>query len=104
ADGKPCFTISDSGEGQTPRMMPRTLLSLPTEKSNKLRIPFVQGKFNMGSTGVLKFCGHRNLQLILTRRNPAIVKLATGSSSDSAWSFTIVRREDPEGGRRSSIY
>ncbi len=104
ADGKPCFTISDRGEGQTPGMMPRTLLSLPTEKSNKLRIPFVQGKFNMGSTGVLKFCGHRNLQLILTRRNPAIVKLAEGSSSDSAGSFTIVRREDPEGGRRSSIY
>lgn len=103
-DGKPCFTISDCGEGQTPMAVPLTLLSLPTEKSNKIRIPFVQGKFNMGSTGVLKFCGHNNLQLILTRRNPAIVNLTTGNDSDSAWSFTIVRREDPEGGRRSSVY
>jgi hypothetical protein len=103
-DGKPCFTISDSGEGQSSAAVPLTLLSLPTGKSNKVRIPFVQGKFNMGSTGVLKFCGHNNLQLILTRRNPAIVKRTTGNDSDSDWSFTIVRREDPEGSGRSSIY
>ena len=51
----PCFTISDAGEGQTPRSMPVTLLSL--DKKNKLRIQFVQGKFNMGGTGVLQFCG-----------------------------------------------
>src|SRR6266403_3336934 len=103
-DGKPCFTISDCGEGQTSAAVPLTLLSLPTGKSNKVRIPFVQGKFNMGSTGVLKFCGHNNLQLILTRRNPVIVKLTTGNDSDSDWSFTIVRCEDPEGSGRSSIY
>ena len=53
-EGNPCFTISDCGEGQTPEMMPYTLLSLVRE--NKLRIPFVQGKFNMGGTGALKFC------------------------------------------------
>lgn len=51
--GNPCFTISDSGEGQTPDRMPETFLSLT--KSNKLRIPFVQGKFNIGGTGALKF-------------------------------------------------
>ena len=102
--GYPCFTIADSGERQTPEKMPETLLSL--NKSNKLRIPFVQGKFNMGGTGVLKFCGVRNLQLIVTRRNPAVL----GDSSrfdhptDNQWGFTIVRREDPEGGRRSSVY
>src|SRR5258708_20081366 len=68
-EGKPCFTISDHGEGQTPDRFPDTLLSL--NRSNKLRIPFVQGKFNMGGTGVLKFCGRNNLQLVLSRRNPA---------------------------------
>jgi|SRR6516164_1026093 hypothetical protein len=41
-----CFTVSDNGEGQTPDKMPYTLLSL--DRSNKLRVPFVQGKFNMG--------------------------------------------------------
>ena len=40
-DGDPCLTITDQGEGQTPRKFPDTLLSL--EKSNKLRIPSVQG-------------------------------------------------------------
>ncbi len=100
--GNPCFTISDQGEGQTPEMMPATLLSLT--ESNKLRIPFVQGKFNMGGTGAFKFCGHHGLQLIVTRRNPVIVGDNYDHDSDSQWGFTVVRREDPEGGRRSSVY
>ena len=101
-EGNPCFTISDCGEGQTPEMMPRTLLSL--DRTNKLRIPFVQGKFNMGGTGALKFCGRHNLQLILSRRNPVIIKGNLLHPSDSQWGFTIVRREDPSEGRRSSTY
>lgn len=101
-EGKPCFTITDSGEGQTPESMPDTLLSL--NKSNKLRIPFVQGKFNMGGTGVLKFCGKNNLQLIVSRRNPAVLGTQSSHASDDHWSFTIVRREDPNDGRRSSVY
>jgi hypothetical protein len=100
--GNPSFTISDSGEGQTPEKMPETLVSLA--RSNKLRIPFVQGKFNMGGTGVLKFCGTHNLQLIVSRRNPEILSGKLEHTSDLQWSFTIVRREDPEGNRRSSVY
>ncbi len=64
---RPNYTVFDSGEGQTPGDMPDTLLSL--SKSNKLRIPFVQGKFNMGGTGVLPFCGTRNFQLVISRRS-----------------------------------
>ncbi len=101
-EGNPSLTISDCGEGQTPEMMPHTLLSLV--KSNKLRIPFVQGKFNMGGTGVLKFCGRYNLQLIVSRRNPAILNGKLAHPFDSKWGFTIVRREAPEGNRRSSIF
>jgi hypothetical protein len=101
-EGNPCFTISDCGEGQTPEMMPNTLLSLVRE--NKLRIPFVQGKFNMGGTGALKFCGQHGLQLIVSRRNPAILKDKIDHPSDMHWGFTIVRREYPEGSRRSSVY
>ena len=99
--GKPCFTIADSGEGQTPDMMPETLLSL--DKSNKLRIPFVQGKFNMGGTGILKFCGRHNLEFVLSKRNPSIVG-SSATSPDSQWGFTVVRREDPSGLARSSVY
>lgn len=101
--GKPCFTISDCGEGQTPENMPFTLLSLNTGKGNKVRIRFVQGKFNMGSTGVLQFCGDNNLQLIITRRNPALVE-NNAQLSDHQWGFTVVRRENPEGGGRSSVF
>lgn len=101
--GNPSFTIADSGEGQTPEDMPYTLLSL--NRSNKLRIPFVQGKFNMGGTGVLKFCGKRNLQFVLTRRNPMILSTNMDSHIDrNKWGYTVVRREDPEGNRRSSVY
>lgn len=103
AKKRPCVTIADAGEGQSPRLMPDTFLSI--DKSNKLRIPFVQGKFNMGGTGVLQFCGRSNLQLIVTRRNPAIVK-AMAETDDTAelWAFTVVRRETGKGGVKNSTY
>jgi len=101
-EGDPCLTIADQGEGQTPRKFLDTFLSL--EKSNKLRIPFVQGKFNMGGTGVLEFCGQQNLQLILSRRSPRILNGKFDHPTDEEWGFTIVRREDPSSNRRSSCY
>jgi hypothetical protein len=81
--------------------MPDTFLSL--SKSNKLRIPFVQGKFNMGGTGVFQFSGHNNLQLIISKRDPAVAKFESDESKDY-WGFTVVRREDPSERRRSSAY
>ena len=59
---QPCYSIIDKGEGQNPSRMADTFLSL--NDSNKLRIPFVQGKFNMGSTGALQFCGENNITII----------------------------------------
>lgn len=99
-DGRPCFTIADAGEGQTPDSMPDTLLSIG--KSNKLRIPFVQGKFNMGGTGILKFCGRYNLELVISKRNPSIRQNA--QMPDPHWGFTIVRRENPADSARNSVY
>src|SRR5207302_4240472 len=46
-----CLTIADQGEGQSPSRLPVTILSLNAK--NKQRIRFVQGKFNMGGSGVL---------------------------------------------------
>lgn len=82
-----------------PGSFPDTFLSI--DKSNKLRIPFVQGKFNMGGTGALKFCGY---QLIISRRNPAIIRKWAGKSSKwtssdprkDEWGVTVVRRERPK--------
>lgn len=98
----PCYTIIDRGEGQTPKKMPTTLLSLA--RSNKLRIPFVQGKFNMGGTGSLQFCGNNNLQLVISKRNPKITKNYSDDETEEYWGFTIIRRENPKGGVKSSTF
>ncbi len=99
----PCFTISDAGEGQTPESMPETLLSL--DKKNKAKIQFVQGKFNMGGTGVFQFCSKNyNLQLVLSRRNPDIVGGTSSDESADMWGFTVIRRENPPPGQKSSVY
>jgi len=101
-----CITIVDRGEGQLPSRVPDTFLSI--NRGNKLRIPFVQGKFNMGGTGALKFCGKENLQLLITKRNPDVVKKAGEVSPDAdAWSVTVVRRERPlagVGNVRNSVF
>lgn len=95
--GKPTVTITDQGEGQVPETFPKTFLSLAA--SNKFRLPFVQGKFNMGSTGAVPFCGkEHNYQLILSRRHPA----APGDST--LWGFTVVRRRRPTGDERLSQF
>jgi hypothetical protein len=97
----PCYLIIDRGEGQTPDAFPETFLSL--NRSNKLRIPFVQGKFNSGGTGVLQFCGRQNMQLIVSRRDPEAPTDA-GDTSRALWGFTIVRRMRPSDGRKNSMY
>lgn len=97
---KPSYVIFDTGEGQTPQKMPSTFLSL--NKSNKLRIPFVQGKYNMGGTGVMRFCGKEQLQLIISKRHPQFAQQSDFSSP--YWGFTIVRRQDASEGRKSSMY
>lgn len=87
----PNFVIVDRGEGQSPLKMPVTILSI--NKSNKLKVPFVQGKFNMGGTGALSFCGNNNFQLIISKRCPDIQE--KDDATHDLWGFTIVRRERP---------
>lgn len=94
----PCYSVIDKGEGQTPETMPKTLLGL--FKSIKSEIPFVQGKFHMGGTGALRFCGENHIQLVISRRNPRILK----PGESDKWGFTVVRRENPRGKRRTSVY
>lgn len=97
----PSYLIIDRGEGQTPLSFPDTFLSL--NRPNKMRIPFVQGKFNSGGTGVLQFCGNKNMQLIVSRRAPA-APVFPYDDTRNLWGFTVVRRVRPSAGRRSSVY
>ena len=99
--GEENLTIVDRGEGQTPKKMPMTILSL--SKSNKLKVPFVQGKFNMGGTGVFPFCGKYHLQLVISKRCPDISNSENDPTFDE-WSVTVVRKEEAREGRKSSMY
>jgi hypothetical protein len=63
---KPCLMIYDDGEGQHPGDFERTFLSLL--QGNKNEISFVQGKYNMGGTGAIVFCGEHRYQLIASKR------------------------------------
>lgn len=103
SEGNPSIIVADRGEGQKPLKMPSTILSL--QESIKLRIPFVHGKFNMGGTAVLRFCGKNNLQFVLSKRNPKILELWNEKEieSDNHWGFTIVRRDFPEEGKKKGV-
>ena len=72
--------IYDDGEGQRPEAFKDTFLSL--HRGNKTDIHFVQGKYNMGGTGALVFCGKHRFQLIGSRR----------FEGDEPFGFTLVRR------------
>ncbi len=98
-----CVTVADAGEGQSPSMFPETLCSLTS--SNKDRISFAQGRYNMGGSGSLRFCGTYHLQLILSRRNPHIPGNGVdGDGNDGMWGFTVFRREAPRAGHKNSVY
>lgn len=82
ADGprkKGSLIVYDNGEGQHPDDFEGTFLSLL--QGNKNDIPFVQGKYNMGGTGAIVFCGKRRYQLIGSRR----------FTKDGEFGFTLVR-------------
>jgi len=82
ADGKPRNTsviIYDNGEGQHPEKFEDTFLSLVS--GNKKNIHFVQGKYNMGGSGALVFCGKKRYQLIASKKYDGTGKFG----------FTLVR-------------
>ena len=60
------LTVYDDGEGQHPKDFEKTFLSLLY--GNKNEIHFVQGKYNMGGSGAIVFCGKKRYQLIGSKR------------------------------------
>lgn len=86
----PTYTVIDFGGGQLPEEFPKTFLSL--SEKNKEGIPFVQGKFNMGSTGALRFCTRSDIRLghykLIVSRRPG----------QPYWGWTLVRIRSPRAG------
>lgn len=81
---QPSIIIYDAGEGQSPDLFSSTFLSL--HNNNKTNIHFVQGKYNMGSTGAVVFCGENKYQLIASKKCPNL------SNGNDSFGFTLVRR------------
>ena len=85
---RPCLSVYDSGEGQLPQDFPNTFCSLiygVNGGSYKGAVPFVQGRFNMGGTGVLPFCSEKHkMQLVVSRVPHEVAK-----SSDHEWGYTV---------------
>lgn len=86
---RPSLSLYDAGEAQLPQDFPTTFCSLiygSNQGSYKGAIPFVQGRFNMGGTGVLPFCSElRKLQLIISRVPPIL-----NGHDRHEWGFTLV--------------
>lgn len=72
--------IYDDGEGQKPEDFEGTFLSLL--RGNKNEIKFVQGKYNMGGTGAIVFCGTKRYQLIGSRKY----------DKSGTFGFTLIRK------------
>ena len=88
--------IYDNGEGQHPEQFENTFLSLL--RGNKNEIPFVQGKYNMGGSGGIVFCGKKRYQLIASKRY----------DNTGKFGFTLIREhpltENEEYSRKNTWY
>ena len=78
--GETSLIVYDDGEGQVPEDFENSFLSLL--RGNKNDIHFVQGKYNMGGTGTIVFCGQKRYQLIASKRY----------NNGQLFGFTLVRR------------
>ena len=81
----PSILIYDNGIGQHHSEFKDSFLSL--HSNNKADIQFVQGKYNMGSTCSVVFCGDKKYQLIGSIKSDVIK-----NDNDRDFGFTLVRR------------
>ncbi len=85
-DTCPNYTIVDFGEGQNHGGFEKTFLSLG--EKNKEGIPFVQGRFNMGSTGSITFCTRAEIRSGMYK---FILSKKATDESDGLWGWTLLR-------------
>lgn len=71
--------VYDNGEGQHPKDFENTFLSLL--RGNKNKVHFVQGKYNMGGSGSIVFCGKNRYQLVASKKY----------TNDGNFGFTLIR-------------
>ncbi|WP_253738006.1 hypothetical protein [Halohasta salina] len=76
------LTLYDNGCGQTQSDFEHTFLNVLTPGEIKQEFDFLQGKYGMGSTGVLPFCGERGYKFIAS----------SAFDEPGKWSWSIIRQ------------
>ncbi|MCO8245385.1 MULTISPECIES: hypothetical protein [unclassified Haladaptatus] len=76
------LTLSDTGCGQSLKRFEETFLGFLQPGKTKQQYGFLQGKYGMGSSGVLPFCGERGYKLVLS----------AGVDRPKEWSWTLIRK------------
>ncbi|WP_229770455.1 hypothetical protein [Halorhabdus sp. CBA1104] len=76
------LTLYDNGCGQPRDEFEHTFLNVLTPGELKQEFDFLQGKYGMGSTGVLPFCGEKGYKLIASAAH----------DSPGNWSWSIIRK------------
>jgi len=76
------LTLYDNGAGQPQDEFEHTFLNVLTPGEIKQEFEFLQGKYGMGSTGVLPFCGERGYKFIAS----------AAYDEPGKWSWSIIRK------------
>lgn len=99
--GNPTIQIYDKGTGQSPKNFKNTFLHY--QRDNKIKIPFVQGKYAMGIFGCYSKCGDEGGDkyiFILSCRHPDICK----PSEKNRFGFTIIRKHFASENEKQDYY
>jgi len=80
------ITLYDNGCGQSRDEFEHTFLNVLTPGEIKQEFDFLQGKYGMGSTGVLPFCGDNGYKLIASAAH----------DRPNEWSWSIIRKNREE--------
>lgn len=85
-NGPYSLTLYDNGRGQTQSDFEHTFLNVLTPGQLKQQFSFLQGKYGMGSTGVLPFCGEKGYKLICS----------ASYETPGEWAWSIIRKNRDE--------
>ena len=80
------LTLYDNGCGQPQNEFEHTFLNVLSPGELKQEYDFLQGKYGMGSTGVLPFCGDKGYKFIAS----------ASYETPSEWSWSIIRKNRDE--------
>jgi regulator of replication initiation timing len=76
------LTVVDNGKGQPRSRFEATFLNVLTPGEIKQEFEFLQGKYGMGSTGSLPFCGDRGYKLVVSASH----------DDPEKWSWSLIRK------------